>query len=89
MNPGNVVMTVGNTDVSVGMYNFYYQNIVKQYVQYASNGYYDIDLSKDFSTQYTTDDDGNEISWQDRFKENTTELIKKTLFIIKRVSNQA
>lgn len=77
MNPGNVVMTVGNTDVSVGMYNFYYQNIVKQYVQYASNGYYDIDLSKDFSTQYTTDDDGNEISWQDRFKENTTELIKK------------
>lgn len=77
MNPGNVVMTVSNTDVSVGMYNFYYQNIVKQYVQYASNGYYDIDLSKDFSTQYTTDDDGNEISWQDRFKENTTELIKK------------
>lgn len=77
MNPGNVVMTVGNTDVSVGMYNFYYQNIVKQYVQYASNGYYDIDLSKDFPTQYTTDDDGNEISWQDRFKENTTELIKK------------
>ena len=77
MKPGNVVMTVGNTDVSVGMYNFYYQNIVKQYVQYASNGYYDIDLSKDFSTQYTTDDDGNEISWQDRFKENTTELIKK------------
>lgn len=77
MNPGNVVMTVGNTDVSVGMYNFYYQNIVKQYVQYASNGYYDIDLSKNFSTQYTTDDDGNEISWQDRFKENTTELIKK------------
>lgn len=77
MNPGNVVMTVGNTDVSVGMYNFYYQNIVKQYAQYASNGYYDIDLSKDFSTQYTTDDDGNEISWQDRFKENTTELIKK------------
>ena len=77
MNPGNVVMTVGNTDVSVGMYNFYYQNIVKQYVQYASNGYYDIDLSKDFSTQYTTDDDGNEISWQDRFKGNTTELIKK------------
>lgn len=77
MNPGNVVMTVGNTDVSVGMYNFYYQNIAKQYVQYASNGYYDIDLSKDFSTQYTTDDDGNEISWQDRFKENTTELIKK------------
>lgn len=77
MNPGNVAMTVGNTDVSVGMYNFYYQNIVKQYVQYASNGYYDIDLSKDFSTQYTTDDDGNEISWQDRFKENTTELIKK------------
>lgn len=77
MNPGNVVMTVGNMDVSVGMYNFYYQNIVKQYVQYASNGYYDIDLSKDFSTQYTTDDDGNEISWQDRFKENTTELIKK------------
>lgn len=79
MNPGNVVMTVGNTDVSVGMYNFYYQNIVKQYAQYAASGYYDIDLSKDFSTQYTTDDDGNEISWQDRFKENATELIKKNM----------
>ena len=38
MNPGNVVMTVGNTDVSVGMYNFYYQKIVNQYVQYASTG---------------------------------------------------
>ncbi len=79
MNPGNVVMTVGDTDVSVGMYNFYYQNIVRQYAQYAANGYYDIDLTKDFSEQYVTDDDGNDVSWQDRFKENTTELIKKNL----------
>ncbi len=79
MNPGNIVMTVGSTDVSVGMYNFYYQNIVKQYAQYAASGYYDIDLSADFSTQYTTDEDGNEISWQDLFKQNTTELIKKNM----------
>ncbi len=68
MNPGNIALTVGDTNVSVGMYNYYYESIVYEYTYYANYGYYDLDTSADFSTQYTTDSDGNEISWLDLFK---------------------
>ncbi len=76
MNPGNIALTVGDTDVSVGMYNYYYESIVYEYTYYANYGYYDLDTSADFSTQYTTDSDGNEISWLDLFKKITVERIK-------------
>lgn len=76
MNPGNIALTIGDTDVSVGMYNYYYESIVYEYTYYANYGYYDLDTSADFSTQYTTDSDGNEISWLDLFKKITVERIK-------------
>lgn len=76
MNPGNIALTVGDTNVSVGMYNYYYESIVYEYTYYANYGYYDLDTSADFSTQYTTDSDGNEISWLDLFKKITVERIK-------------
>lgn len=76
MNPGNVAMTVGDVDVSVGLYNYYYDSVVYEYTYYANYGYYDLDSTKDFATQYTTDSDGNEISWLDMFEQTTTERIK-------------
>lgn len=77
MNPGNVAMTVGDIDVSVGLYNYYYDSVVYEYTYYANYGYYDLDTSTDFSKQYTTDEDGNEISWLDMFTETTTKRIKR------------
>lgn len=76
MNPGNVAMTVGDIDVSVGLYNYYYDSIVYEYTYYANYGYYDLDSSTDFSKQYTTDEDGNKVSWLDMFTETTTKRIK-------------
>lgn len=76
MNPGNVAMTVGDIDVSVGLYNYYYDSIVYEYTYYANYGYYDLDSSADFANQYTTDQDGNSISWLDLFTETTTQRIK-------------
>lgn len=76
MNPGNIAMTVGDIDVSVGLYNYYYDSVVYEYTSYANYGYYDLDSSADFSNQYTTDEDGNEISWLDMFEKTTTERIK-------------
>lgn len=46
------------------MFDYYYASIVSYYEQYASYGYYNLDTTKDYSKQYTTDDDGNKISWQ-------------------------
>ena len=79
MNPGNVAMTVGDIDVSVGLYNYYYDSVVYEYTYYANYGYYDLDTTQDFASQYTTDQDGNEISWQDLFEQTTTERIKSNL----------
>ena len=36
MNPGNIAVTIGNTDVSVGLYNYYYDSIVYEYTYYAA-----------------------------------------------------
>ncbi len=76
MNPGNVAMKVGNTNVSVGMYNYYYKGVVSNYKQYAQNGYIDLDINSDYSTQYTVDKDGNKISWLDLFKEDTKKQLQ-------------
>lgn len=76
MNPGNVALKVGDTPVSIGMYNYYYDSIVYEYTYYANYGYYDLDTTADFATQYTKDDDGNEISWLDFFEQQTKERLK-------------
>ena len=74
MNPASVVATVDGQKISIGMYYYYYASIVSYYEQYASYGYYSLDTTKDYSKQYTTDDDGNKISWQKFFE---TEALKE------------
>lgn len=74
MNPASVVTTVDGQKISIGMYDYYYASIVSYYEQYASYGYYSLDTTKDYSKQYTTDDDGNKISWQKFFE---TEALKE------------
>lgn len=76
MNPASVAATVDGEKVSVGMYNLYFSSVVNQYEQYANYGYYNLDTSADYATQYTTDEDGNEISWLDFFEQETLEQIK-------------
>lgn len=74
MNPASVVATVDGQKISIGMYDYYYASIVSYYEQYASYGYYSLDTTKDYLKQYTTDDDGNKISWQKFFE---TEALKE------------
>lgn len=74
MNPASVVATVDGQKISIGMYDYYYASIVSYYEQYASYGYYSLDTTKDYSKQYTTDDDGNKISWLKFFE---TEALKE------------
>lgn len=74
MNPASVVATVDGQKISIGMYDYYYASIVSYYEQYASYGYYSLDTTKDYSKQYTTDDDGNKISCQKFFE---TEALKE------------
>lgn len=76
MNPGNIALTVGETPVSVGMYNYYYTCISQNYLTYASYGYYDINTADSYDTQMTTDDDGNEISWAKKFENDTVDQIQ-------------
>ena len=74
INPASVVATVDGQKISIGMYDYYYASIVSYYEQYASYGYYSLDTTKDYSKQYTTDDDGNKVSWQKFFE---TEALKE------------
>lgn len=76
MNPGNVAMTVGETPVSIGMYNYYYTCISQNYINYASYGYYDINTSKPYDEQNTTDDDGTELTWAQKFENDTINQIQ-------------
>ncbi|MDE6659156.1 MAG: peptidyl-prolyl cis-trans isomerase [Eubacterium sp.] len=76
MTPGNVALKVGNTKVSVGMYNLYYNLIVSNYEQYASNGYYNIDFTKDFDKQETVDENGEKTTWAEVFKQDTIRQLK-------------
>lgn len=76
MNPGNTALTVGDTPVSIGMYNYYYSCISTNYISYAGYGYYDIDTTKPFDEQKTTDSDGNETTWADLFEKDTIDQIQ-------------
>ncbi len=76
MNPGNVALTVDETDVSIGMYNYYYNAVSNNYINYAQQGYYQIDTTKDYSKQKTTDDEGNEVTWAQLFENDTIDRIQ-------------
>lgn len=78
MNPGSVVAEIDGTKVSIGMFNYYYSSIVSYYEQYASYGYYDLDTETDYALQFTTDDEGNKIRWEDFFKQECLEEIETT-----------
>lgn len=75
MNPGNVALTVGDTDVSIGMYNYYYTLVSQQYISYAGY-YYDIDTSIDYSKQTTTDSEGKSTTWANVFVNDTINQIQ-------------
>ena len=76
MTPGNVALKVGDMKVSVGMYNLYYNLVVSNYKQYAASGYYNIDFTKDFAEQKTVDENGEEITWEEVFKQDTIRQLK-------------
>lgn len=69
MNPGNVALSVGDEDISVGMYNCYYNTLYSNYQSYASQGY--INFEED-----TQDADGNTVTWQERIANETVEQIE-------------
>lgn len=77
MNPASVVATVDGTKVSIGMFNYYYSSMVSYHESYASYGYFDLDTTKDYVSQYTTDADGNKITWKDYFEQETLKEIEQ------------
>lgn len=79
MNPASVAVTVDDSKISVGMYNYYYSSLVSYYEQYAAYGYFDLDTTQSYDNQFTTDDNGESISWADFFKEETLEEIKQVV----------
>ena len=79
MNYGNVAMTVGDEKVSIGMYNYYYNTIYQNYVQYAQQGYYQLDTTKDFTKQKTTNSKGKEVTWDKLFKDDTVDRLQYIL----------
>ena len=76
MNPGNVALTVDDTDVSIGMYNYYYNAVSNNYINYAQQGYYQLDTTQDYSKQKTTDSQGNEVTWAQLFENDTVDRIQ-------------
>ena len=78
MNPGNVALTIDGTDVSLGMYNYYYNSTVSSYKSQVEYGYIDdLDPTVDFDEQKTTNDDDEEITWTERFQLDTINQLKQ------------
>lgn len=78
-NPVGVAATIDGSNVSIGMYNYYYSSLVSYYEQYAAYGYVDLDTTKSYDKQYTTDEDGNQITWSEFFEQETLREIKLNL----------
>lgn len=76
-NPGNVCAKISDTDITIGMYNYYYNSTVNYYLQQASYGSIELDSTKSYSSQKTTDADGNEITWEERFKLDTIDQLQR------------
>ena len=72
MNPGNIAVTVGDTPVSIGMYNYCYNNLVNRIV---SSGM--VDTSIPYDQQTTTNEDGETVTWQQYFQDITVEYLKE------------
>lgn len=70
-------MKIGDEEVTVGMYNFYYTQIVNQYTKYASS--FGLDTTKDYSKQTVTDDDGKQTTWDKVFVDQTVSQLQRTL----------
>lgn len=77
MNPPAVVASVAGEKVSVGMFNYYYSSLVNYYEKYAAYGYYDLNTSISYDEQFTTDEEGNKITWAQFFKDKTLDEIKQ------------
>lgn len=76
LNPGNVALTIGDTDISIGMYDYFYASVVYEAEQYSSYGYNNLDTTKDYSQQFTEDENGEQITWLEKFKQDTITRIK-------------
>lgn len=79
MNYGNVALTVGEEEVSIGMYNYYYNSIYQNYLQYAQQGYYQLDTTKDYSEQKTTNAKGKQVTWAQLFEDDTKDRLQYIL----------
>lgn len=72
MNPGNIAVTVGDTPVSIGMYNYCYNNLVNRVI---SSGM--VDTSIPYDQQTTTNKDGETVTWAQYFQDITVEYLKE------------
>lgn len=77
MSPGNVALVVGDTEISVGEYNYYYTLISNDFINSADE--YGIDTTKDYSSQTTTDDTGKKLTWAQVFENQTKSQIKTVI----------
>lgn len=77
MNPGNVALSVGDTDVSIGMYNYYYTAVSNNYITYAQQGYIsNLDTTVDYAKQNTTDENGKTVTWAELFENEAVERVQ-------------
>jgi len=83
MNPASVAATVDGDKVSLGMFNYYFSSVVNYYEQYAAYGYFDLDTTKDYSTQYTENKDGEKVTWLERFTQEAMDEIETTAILYK------
>lgn len=75
LKPADIAMTVGDIDISLGMYSYYYSVVTNNYTSQA--GYSNnLNVAVPFDQQTTEDENGNEITWQELFDEETKEKVK-------------
>lgn len=72
LNPAGIVAEIDGTPISVGTFNIYYSSVVESY-----ESSYGLDPSIDYDLQYTTNEEGNQITYTELFKSETLEGIKQ------------
>lgn len=78
LKPADIAMTVGDVDISLGMYSYYYSVVTNNYISQA--GYSNnINMEVPFDEQTTTDEDGNTVTWQELFDNETLDKAKYIL----------
>lgn len=74
---------VGDRNYSVAEYEYYYTNTFQTYAQTASNGSFSLfDYTKDIETQKTTDEEGNEITYAELFKQNVMKTLETSNYYL-------